>query len=92
MQAIHYSRVKDTYKKVPVVIAVGPSETGKTLMAKMAASVIGLPHAFYGRATPAMMTHLLSEALFFVLNDPDITSKDTVNALKVAISQVSSKH
>ena len=74
---------------LPLVIAVEPSETGKSMMAKMAASTVGLGHSSFNRVTPALMCQLLAEALFFVINDPDLSSRDNISALKVAISQVS---
>lgn len=68
---IHHERVRSRVYATPIPILLGPSDTGKTMLAKVATSLVGLPkEAVYGKVTDAMITKLLDRSIFFVYNDP----------------------
>ena len=48
--ALHYHLVMRIFHRVPVTVAVGGSNTGKTLMAKVASSMFGFHReCIYGK-------------------------------------------
>ena len=70
--SVHYRRILSTYHHVPVTMLVGPPHTNKTLLARVAASLVGLHRSsIFQDLTLARGSELLGKALFFVLNDPD---------------------
>ena len=42
LQAVHFHKVKEAYSKTPIAVAVGPSETGKSLDGQNSSSNFGL--------------------------------------------------
>ena len=68
-----------------IFVAVGPSDTGKSLMAKLALSTVGLEGAIFVSVTSTMMTTLMRSGIIFVFNDPETTTVQDLNAFKNAI-------
>ena len=69
--SLHYNTVMRLWKRVPVTIAVGPSNTGKSLLARVAASLVGIHHSgMYKKMSDAKAEEIMHRSIFFVLNDP----------------------
>ena len=60
---------------MPLTILMGQPNTCKTLLAKVAAAIVGGMHrtAIFSELSTAHLNHLLGRSLFFVLNDPGAT-------------------
>ena len=87
--SIHYASIQDTYSQLPVIVAVGPPNTGKTLLATAALATMGLEESIVKSSTPAYMAKTLSQALTFLFNDPQTGVKDDLAACKMALTAVS---
>ena len=83
--ATHYEEVREIYHQVPVPVLLGPCNTGKSLVARVAASLMGGLHetAFYRSMTVALMVELLGVTPFFIYNDPE-----QIDVLKTMITKV----
>ena len=58
------------WRRVPVTIAVGPSNTGKSLLARVAASLLGVHRTgVYKKISEA--EEIMHCSVYFVLNDPE---------------------
>ena len=87
--AIHYQTMLETFNRMPVTVVVGPSNTGKTLLARVAASLVGVHRTgVYKKISEAKTEEILHYSVFFVLNDPadskpvcDITMKVYIYSL-----------
>ena len=63
---------------VPVAIAVGDKNVGKSLASRCMLALMGRSQVFYRRVTDAMQTRVLEECTMpFVLDDAGRTSEDT---------------
>ena len=62
LQAVHFHKVKEAYSKTPTAVAVGPSETGKSLMAKTALATLDLEGAIYISCHASMISTLMTQA------------------------------
>ena len=69
-------------------MAVGPSDTGKSLMGTMAVATFGLEEAIYVSCTSAMLETMMNTRIGFVFNDPDTSSAHDLKAFRDAINQV----
>ena len=71
--AIHFQEVRDQYHQVPIPLLLGPSNTWKSLLAKVCASLVGGLHraAMYGGLSAPKLINLMSRSAFFIYNDPD---------------------
>ena len=88
IQAVHLCEVRQTYNRSPICVAVGPSDTGKSLMAKMPLTTFGLEEAIYISCTNALLETVMNTGIGFVSNDPDTTSANDLKAFRDAINQV----
>ena len=71
LSAIHYQHVQRLYTNVPVPVLVGQSNTNKSFVSKVGASLLGLHrNAVYNYLTPAKCVSLLGRSLWFIYNDP----------------------
>ena len=70
--SLHYAYVLQQFHRVPCTAVVGPSNTGKTLLAKVALSLLGmLDTGLYKKISQAFAKEMLHRSIFFVLNDAD---------------------
>ena len=62
----HYQQIKDLYHHIPVPLLLGQPNTGKTLLSKVVAAVLGGLHkrCIYHDLTMAKMAELLSQCMF----------------------------
>ena len=68
--ALHCSQLSYILGQAPFPVLAGPSHTGKTFLANLAASCVGLQDAVFSGLSAWKFAELTSKALFFVYNDP----------------------
>ena len=70
---------------VPIPVLLGPCNTGKSLVARVAASLMGGLHdtALYRSMTVAKMVELIGATPFFIYNDPE-----QIDVLKKMVTKV----
>ena len=86
--ALHYQQMMKLFHAVPVTVAVGGSNTCKTFMAKLAASLFGLHRSsIWGKLTEAKGESFMDKLVFFVLNDPKdhVAVQDLVMKVSIEI-------
>ena len=82
LQAVHFHKGKEAYSKTPIAVDVGPSETGKSLMAKTALATLGLEGAIYILCNVSIISTLMTQAIGFVFNDPDTDCAQDLKGLQ----------
>lgn len=72
--SVFYEQLMSEYDLVPITIAYGSSNRGKSKAAKLAVAACGNPQGVYTDITPAAARKLLGTAAPFLLDDPDDTA------------------
>jgi hypothetical protein len=82
--AMHYGTVCRLFNRVPVVIAAGSSNTCKSLLAKVSASLLGYQKTgIYKEMSTAFAELIIKKSVFFVFNDPE--SHEEVKAITMKV-------
>lgn len=88
VMAVHCAEIRRVFHQVPIPLPLGPPNTGKSLLARVAAALIGGLHEegtrIFHNLSMACMVDLLVTVNFFVYNDPGKT-----DVLKTLITKVS---
>ncbi len=69
--SVFYEQLMNEYDLVPISIAYGPSNRGKSKAAKLAVAACGNPGGVYTDITSAVARKMLETAAPFLLDDPD---------------------